>query len=84
MRASILFFEDEEKGYQVKWLVPESNEKEIEPVYLTLSEHGAFKQFEPSLSETFAYVLEGQVTIKLGKKKYIAKKRRGNLFPRFG
>ncbi|AQY50622.1 XRE family transcriptional regulator [Listeria weihenstephanensis] len=68
------FFEDTDRGYQAKWLVPESNEKEMEPVLLSLFEKGAFKHFEPSLSETFAYVLEGKVTIKLGKKVYIAKK----------
>ncbi|EUJ35575.1 DNA-binding protein [Listeria weihenstephanensis FSL R9-0317] len=71
---NILFFEDTDRGYQAKWLVPESNEKEMEPVLLSLFEKGAFKHFEPSLSETFAYVLEGKVTIKLGKKVYIAKK----------
>jgi hypothetical protein len=34
------------------WLVPESNEKEMEPIRLTLTAKGEFKQFEPSLSET--------------------------------
>ena len=56
-------FTDEERGYEIQWLVPESNEKEMEPIHLTLEEKGEFKQFEPSLSETFAYVLKGRVMI---------------------
>lgn len=67
------FFEDEEKGYRIKWLVPESNEKEMEPVLLEIAAHSAFKSFEPSLSETFGYVLEGEITILIGKNAYIAK-----------
>ncbi|EQC2335115.1 helix-turn-helix domain-containing protein [Listeria monocytogenes] len=68
------FFEDEEKGYRIKWLVPESNEKEMEPVLLEIEANCCFKSFEPSLSETFAYVLKGEVTVLLGRNEYVAKK----------
>ena len=68
------FFVDEEKGYEIQWLVPESNEKEMEPIYLTLEKEGTFKEFEPSLSETFAYVLSGRVMVKLGNRAYVARK----------
>jgi len=64
---------DEERGYKIQWLVPESNEKEMEPILLTLEEKGEFKTFEPSLSETFAYVLEGRISVRLGKRLYRAK-----------
>ncbi|WP_110112007.1 XRE family transcriptional regulator [Bacillus sp. CGMCC 1.16541] len=64
---------DEEKGYDVRWLVPESNEKEMEPVWLCLKKGGQFKRFEPSLSETFAYVLKGKVIIQIGRRTYYAK-----------
>lgn len=30
-------YADEEQGYHVTWLIPESNEKEMEPVLLTLA-----------------------------------------------
>ncbi|MEK3889296.1 helix-turn-helix domain-containing protein [Bacillus sp. FSL K6-3431] len=63
---------DEERGYDMQWLVPESNEKDMEPIRLTLQENGEFKPFEPSLSETFAYVLKGRVKITLGKRVYYA------------
>lgn len=67
-------YEDEDRGYHIQWLVPESNEKEIEPVLITFEEHGEFKEFEPSLSETFGYVLEGKVKVILGGRVYFAKK----------
>lgn len=66
-------FEDEEKKYHIQWLVPESNEKEMEPIIITFEEEGEFKVFEPSLSETFGYVLEGKIKVNLGKKEYYAK-----------
>ena len=67
-------FSDEEKGYRIQWLVPESNEKEMEPIRLFFEKNGEFKQFEPSLSETFVYVMEGEVLLKLGKQEYKARK----------
>lgn len=65
-------FIDEERGYQVQWLVPESNENEMEPILLTISPGGSFKQFEPSLSDTLAYVLSGGVKVTLGNNVYRA------------
>lgn len=67
------FFQDEERGYQIQWLVPESNEKELEPILLTLEQKGEFKEFEPSLSETFGYVLKGRIAVRIGKRTYFAK-----------
>jgi len=64
---------DEERGYHIQWFVPESNEKEMEPIRLTFQENGEFKLFEPSLSETFAYVLKGKIKVQLGKKTYFAR-----------
>ena len=59
-------------GYEIEWLIPTSNEKEMEPVFLTLQAKGSFKQFEPSSSETFIYVLEGQITLQIGDHCYTA------------
>ncbi|WKA57500.1 XRE family transcriptional regulator [Planococcus shenhongbingii] len=64
---------DESLGYEIDWLITTSNKKEMEPVYLTLAEKGQFKQFEPSLAETFIYVLEGKVRLVLGSQEHIAK-----------
>ncbi|RTQ86777.1 helix-turn-helix domain-containing protein [Lysinibacillus telephonicus] len=63
---------DEDKKYQIQWLIPTSNEKEMEPVLITLQNGGEYKQFEPSLSETFIYVLKGKIRVVLGEEQYIA------------
>lgn len=68
------YFFDEENGYSIKWLVPESNEYEMEPILLTFEKAGEFKTFEPSLSETFIYVLDGSICLTLGEHTHIAKK----------
>lgn len=65
-------FTDHDKKYTLEWLIPTSNEKEMEPVILTLQPDGEFKQFEPSLSETFIYVLKGRIRVVIGNEEYIA------------
>jgi transcriptional regulator with XRE-family HTH domain len=63
---------DEELKYSIRWLVPRSNENEMEPVHITFSKKGEFKKFEPSLAETFIYILKGKVKIELGNSKWTA------------
>ncbi|MET3575806.1 XRE family transcriptional regulator [Bhargavaea ullalensis] len=78
-RREIVFRKDEhtlntdaERKFTVRWLVSESNENLMEPVLLTLGPGGRFKEFEPSLSETFIYVLKGKIKIELGKETFLA------------
>ena len=66
-------YTDEDYGYKIEWLVPDSNEHEMEPILLTLWPEGKFKEYEPSLPDTFAYVIEGQITVNLGRNVYPAK-----------
>ncbi|QDQ01537.1 helix-turn-helix domain-containing protein [Lysinibacillus fusiformis] len=61
-----------DEKYEIQWLIPTSNEKEMEPIFLTLVAGGEFKQFEPSLSETFIYIVKGRIRLVLGKEQYIA------------
>lgn len=65
-------FIDEEKKYKIQWLIPTSNEKEMEPVIITLQKDGEYKQFEPSLAETFIYVLKGRIRVVIGDEQFIA------------
>jgi Predicted transcriptional regulators len=58
--------EDEEMGYQLTWLITDSNEREMEPVLLTIAPGGRFKAFDPSPAETFAYVVRGKVRLAIG------------------
>ncbi|MDN4492350.1 helix-turn-helix domain-containing protein [Ureibacillus aquaedulcis] len=63
---------DEEKNYKIQWLIPTSNEKDMEPVLITLQKKGEYKQFNPSLAETFIYVIKGRIRVVLGNNEYIA------------
>ena len=46
----------------------------MEPVILEFQVGGAYKTFQPSLSETFGYVLEGSIQVKVGKQVEIVSK----------
>lgn len=65
-------FIDHDKKYEIEWLIPTSNEKEMEPVFITLQKDAEFKNFEPSLAETFIYVLNGRIRVVIGNDEYIA------------
>lgn len=65
-------YDEYDNGYLLKWLVPDSNEYDMEPVIITLKPGCEYKKFEPSMSESFIYVLEGAVSLRIGKKTYKA------------
>jgi len=68
------FFVDERDGYNVSWIVPNSQKNEMEPVLLEIE--GGAKSFEvtPNEGEEFGYVLEGKITLVNGENKYQLKK----------
>lgn len=65
-------YDEYDNGYLINWLVPDSNEYDMEPVIITLKEGAEYKKFEPSLSESFMYVLEGKASIRIGHSTYTA------------
>lgn len=65
-------YDEYDNGYLINWLVPDSNEYDMEPVIITLKKGAEYKKFEPSLSESFMYVLSGKASIRIGRKQYIA------------
>lgn len=65
--------QDNQYQTTITWLNPDSNEHEMEPIILEFLPDGKYKTFQPSLSETFGYVLEGQVEVKVGKQQAIIK-----------
>ena len=66
--------EDVKHQTTVTWLNPDSNEHEMEPVILEFAVGGAYKTFQPSLAETFGYVLEGSIQVKVGKQVEVVSK----------
>lgn len=65
-------YDEYDRGYILNWVVPSSNENEMEPLIITIKPGSSYKSFEPSESDTFIYCLEGCVTLTLGKERYQA------------
>lgn len=66
--------EDEELKYKLKWLVPDAQKNEMEPIMLTLEANGRYKEEEPHEGEEFGLVLHGIINLHLGDKVHRVKK----------
>lgn len=64
------FFEKEDDGGLITWLVPNSLKNEMEPILLTLQAGASTTEDMPHEGEEFGYVLEGKAVLHLGKKTY--------------
>ena len=67
------FIEKHEDGMLLKWIIPNAQKNEMEPVLVELLPGAVTSDF-PHEGEEFGYILEGTVCIELGKKKYPCKK----------
>lgn len=72
------FFEKEDDGETVTWLVPNSLKNEMEPILLTLMSGVSTTVDMPHEGEEFGYVLHGEALLHIGKKTYAIKQ--GNSF----
>ena len=70
--------EDEDLKYKLKWLVPNSQKNDMEPIIITLQPGGQYKEDKPHEGEEFGYVLAGSIFLHLGDKKN--KVRKGESF----
>ncbi len=68
------FIEKETDGVLWRWLIPNAQKNMLEPVLVELSEGGTTASDIPHEGEEFGYVLEGKLTILLGKSRYTCKK----------
>lgn len=65
---------DEELGYSIDWIIPNSQKNDMEPILITIEGNGTYKEEHSHDGEEFGYVLQGSVLIHLENKKYRAKK----------
>jgi transcriptional regulator with XRE-family HTH domain len=70
--------EDEDLKNQISWIVPNALKYQMEPIIIELLPGGQSVIDDPHSGEEFGYVLEGQVTLVINKKRYIVK--RGETF----
>ena len=61
-------------GYLQTWLIPTSQKKMMEPLYLELKPNSKTVLDNPHEGEEFGYVIEGMIEVIYGTKSYICKK----------
>lgn len=65
---------DAELKNEIRWIIPNAQKNVMEPIMLTLEAGGETYPDNPHEGEEFGYVLQGSISIHIGKKTYRAKK----------
>ncbi len=65
---------DDENFSTIKWIVPNAQKNQMEPIIMTLENNGQSKSYSPVEGEEFGYILKGKVELLLDNKKNILKK----------
>ena len=65
---------DLELKNEIKWIIPNAQKNMMEPILLTLEPGGETYPDNPHEGEEFGYVLQGNISIHIGRKTYKAKK----------
>ena len=68
------FFIDERDDHTVTWIVPNTQKNEMEPILLTLPEHGKSFEVAPHSGEEFGYVVDGTVVLECDGKRNVLRK----------
>lgn len=68
-------FIKEEPDYKmtIKWIVPNAQKNEMEPIIIDLQPKGTSYTDAPHHGEEFGYVLKGSIELQIGKKRYVVK-----------
>ena len=67
------YFQKEENGYNITWLVPNAQKNEMEPILITLNSNSETQIDYPHEGQEFGYVLEGELLLIIDNKKYKVK-----------
>lgn len=68
------FIEKHDDGMSLKWIIPNAQKNEMEPVLVELLANASTADDFPHEGEEFGYVLDGKICITLGSNKYTCKK----------
>lgn len=66
--------DDYDLGFSMKWIIPNAQKNEMEPILLTIQPDGRFIEDTPHSGQEFGYVLSGRVDVILENTSYPAKK----------
>lgn len=62
------FFEHETDDYIIKWVVPDAQKRELEPIIINIKPHSKSMIIQPHDGEEFGLVLKGRAKLIYGKK----------------
>ena len=65
---------DEELGHSIRWLVPNAQKNDMEPILMTLEPGGTSEPDDPHSGEEFGYVLSGSLILHMGPQRLKLKK----------
>ena len=68
------YFDKEELGYKITWLVPNAQKNEMEPILITINPFSETQIDYPHEGQEFGYVLEGELLLCIDNKKLKVKK----------
>ncbi|MCQ2399584.1 MAG: XRE family transcriptional regulator [Clostridia bacterium] len=68
------FIEKVQPAYKLNWVVPNSQKNIMEPVLMELNPMYATEEDYAHEGEEFGFVLEGEIILVLGKKRYVVRK----------
>lgn len=72
--ADDIFVQEDENGFQIRWLVTTSQKNSMEPIMLTLEPGGRSMVHNAHEGEEFGHVLAGGITVCIGSRRLKAKK----------
>ena len=75
------YFEKEEEGQVIQWLIPTAQKMMMEPIMVDLEPESMTALDRPHDGEEFGFVLNGEIYIMLGDHKFHAKKGESFYFP---
>lgn len=72
------FFVDEREGYTIRWIVPNAQKNEMEPILVEIQPGQKSLVMQPHEGEEFGYVLNGRIALVNGEEEFPLK--RGETF----
>ena len=70
------FFVDEKDGYTIRWIVPNAQKNEMEPILVEIRPGEDSQLMQPHEGEEFGYVLNGRVILVNGKERALPEEHR--------
>lgn len=67
------FFENETNDYLIKWIIPDAQKREMEPIIIEIKPKCKSQLIRPHNGEEFGFVLSGSIILNYGKELLVVK-----------